>query len=708
MQVIVERDRARAAARVYEAALPTAQRKMLGQFFTGVPLGKLLAHIALDSGTATVLDPMAGHGDLLDATWEAAKDRGIAIERLDGIEIDARTASVCRERLSGIVGNRNSPLQHIFTGSAFDIGVVNQLSRGGYDLVITNPPYVRYQVRKSRGLGDDTVRSGLEDIADDYIPTLENGLWRHLIKAYSGLSDLSIPSWLLAGLMVRPGGRLALVAPATWRSRDYADPIRYMLLRCFDLEYIVEDTQPGWFNDALIRTHLVVARRLPSAETTKPLRERHSFASAEWVQVAPEAASGGSLVGNVFKGGSPEADLAGWLRNNAESPRRGIQRQEFDLRQEWESLEGRVSSKSWYLKLDELGSELRPSTAVGSLHRVTLPDAIRDIVHSVGGSVCTLEDSEIHVGQGLRTGCNQFFYVTVSHTAGNGLIRVTASPEFGSQELEIPEGALRTVLRRQSEVPIVRIGQTPPGRVLDLRGWILPEDAETVAAHRRAYFAAGEAVPQGMPAELADFVRLAALSPSRRGTNAKRIPELSAVRPNARIPRDDSSAPRFWYMLPDFTPRHLPAAFVARVNHKRPWVEVNLDPPVLIDANFSSIWSTRGVWTRFGLKAMLNSVWCRTLMEALGTPLGGGALKLDASHIRRMPIPQLSEQAIRNLNKAGNELTQESPGAQAAIDDIVLRGVVGSDVQERELRSLSTNLEARSRRLHLERQRKLP
>ena len=186
------------------------------------------------------------------------------------------------------------------------------------------------------------------------------------------------------------------------------------------------------------------------------------------------------------------------------------------------------------------------------------------------------------------------------------------------------------------------------------------------------------------------------------------FPELSAVRPNARTPRDDSSIPRFWYMLPDFTPRHLPAAFVARVNHKRPWVEVNLDPPVLIDANFSSVWSTRGVWTRFGLKAMLNSVWCRTLMEALGTPLGGGALKLDASHIRRMPIPQLSEQAIRNLNKAGNELTQQSPGAQAAIDDIVLRGIVGSDVQERELKSLSTNLEARSRRLHIERQRKLP
>ena len=707
MQIIADRDRARAAARVYEAALPTAQRKMLGQFFTGVPLGKLLAHIALDSETATVLDPMAGHGDLLDATWEAANDRGIAIERLDGIEIDARTASVCRDRLSRIFGTHNSPLQHIFTGSAFDLGVVDQLSRGGYDLVITNPPYVRYQVRKGRGLGDDTVRSGLEDIANDRVTTSEKGLWRHLIKAYSGLSDLSIPSWLLAGLLVRPGGRLALVAPATWRSRDYADPIRYMLLRCFDLEYIVEDTQPGWFSDALVRTHLVVARRLPPVESTKLLSERHSFSSAEWVQVAPEAAGCESLVGSVFDSGSPEADLARWLRNISSDPRRGIHRQQFEMRQEWESLESRVSSKSWYLKLEGLGSKLRHFKPAGSPNRATLPDAVRDIVID-GGGLSTLEDFGIQVGQGLRTGCNQFFYVTVCHAAGDDLVRVAASPEFEDQEFDVPESALRTVLRRQSEVPFIRNGQTPPGRALDLRGWVLPEDAEAVAAYLGAYCATGEALPKAMPAGLADFVRLAAVSPSRRGSNARRIPELSAVRPNARIPRDDSSTPRFWYMLPDFTPRHLPAAFVARVNHNLPWVEVNLDPPVLIDANFSSIWSTRGAWTRFGLKAMLNSVWCRTLMEALGTPMGGGALKLDASHIRRMPIPQLSEQAVRQLNNTGRELTQESSAAQVAIDDIVLRGVMGSEIQEHEVRSLASNLDARSRRLHRERRRMLP
>ena len=54
------RDAIRAAARAYEAALPADQRKQLGQFFTGVRLGKLLAHLAIEPNTRTILDPMAG------------------------------------------------------------------------------------------------------------------------------------------------------------------------------------------------------------------------------------------------------------------------------------------------------------------------------------------------------------------------------------------------------------------------------------------------------------------------------------------------------------------------------------------------------------------------------------------------------------------------------------------------------------------------
>ena len=707
MQAIDRRDSARATARLYESTLPAEQRKALGQFFTGLPLGKLLAHLSLDSGTKTVLDPMAGHGDLLDAVWEAAADQAIVIERLDGIEIDEGTASVCRERLSTIVGTYSNPPQHIWAGSAFDIDVISQLPRGGYDLVITNPPYVRYQTRQGRGLGNQKIRDGLQAFVNDYIPCLEKDIWRRLIKGYSGLADLSVPAWMLASLLVRPGGRLAMVVPATWRSRDYAEVIRYIMLRCFVVEYIVEDTQPGWFGEALIRTHLVVARRLPLDEVTKPLSNKVDFPSAEWVQLASEAANKESLVGEVFDGKSPEADFVSWLRNKSEKPHPSIRRHNFDSRQEWELLESSSGSKNWYIQLEGLESRLRLFPPGAFPSRPPLPDAVRDIVPQCIQGLFTLEDAGIHIGQGLRTGCNQFFYVTSCSTVEDGLICVRASPTLENQEFAVPEGALRPVLRRQSEVPVLRTGQKPPGRVLDLRDWVLPEDAETVTTYLSAYRANGQAVPVTMPIELAKLVRLAAVSQTSGVASAKPIPDLSAVRTNVRIPRNGSSTPRFWYMLPDFTPRHFPSVFIARINHNRPWAEANLDPPILVDANFSSFTSATDKWTRFGLKAMLNSVWCRTLMEALGTPLGGGALKLEASHLRRMPIPRLPNEEISKLNLIGRELTQTSSMLQETVDGIILRGVLGAQVEVHEVSELSDSMEARANKLHFERQRVL-
>ncbi|MCZ7641516.1 MAG: SAM-dependent methyltransferase [Pseudorhodoplanes sp.] len=70
------------AARAYEQALPPEQRKRLGQFFSGIRLGKLLAHMALRPESRALIDPMAGHGDLLDAAGDAATEAGSALSGL--------------------------------------------------------------------------------------------------------------------------------------------------------------------------------------------------------------------------------------------------------------------------------------------------------------------------------------------------------------------------------------------------------------------------------------------------------------------------------------------------------------------------------------------------------------------------------------------------------------------------------------------------
>lgn len=695
----------REEARVYEETLPADQRKQLGQFFTGVRLGKLLAHLALEPNTRTILDPMAGHGDLLDASWEAAGECGITLDRLDGIEIDKATASMCRDRLSAISAEHGTSDQKIVTGSAFDLESLKGLPEYGYDLVITNPPFVRYQTRNGNGTQAEAIRSGLLEIADSQLSGVECDIWKALIKGYSGLADLSVPAWLLAGLMVRFGGRLALVVPATWRSRDYADVIRYLLLRCFSLEVIVADTQPGWFSDALVRTHLIVARRLQPEEAHEPLCARDHWPQARWLQVAPDAANDQSLVGAAFEGQHPEAAFATWLRSKTATAPRGIEVRDFDLRHEWATLQSRIGRRRWYRKLERSGEELPLFADLSGPAPVTIPDTLRDMLppHAEPGSLVSLEEVGIQVGQGLRTGCNRFFYVTACGSSAGGMERVKTSPAFGGYQFSVPSSALRPVLRRQSEMDYLERNEMPPGRVLDLRGWVLPEDAKLVTDAQAAHTARGETPPRIMPDELAAFVRRAAAEPLTESD--KRIPNLSAVRTNVRIPRNSKITPRFWYMLPDFATRHLPAAFVARINHSVPWVETNCDPPLLIDANFSTFWAPEGGWTRYALKALLNSVWCRAFMEALGTPLGGGALKLEATHLRQMLVPRLTDGAKAALDAAGKNLSRNAAAIQAQIDAVVLQAIFPEKMAESVVPELARDMAAQADIMRSVRQR---
>jgi hypothetical protein len=179
-----------------------------------------------------------------------------------------------------------------------------------------------------------------------------------------------------------------------------------------------------------------------------------------------------------------------------------------------------------------------------------------------------------------------------------------------------------------------------------------------------------------MPDALASFVRRASATALKGEGGGVLIPALSAVRTNVRVPKRDHVPPRFWYMLPEFAPRHVPAAFAPRINHGVAWVESNLDPAVLIDANFATFWAPQGSWSRHALKALLDSAWCRAFMEALGTPFGGGALKLEATHLRHLPIPVLSASARQELDRAGKCLTRETVDAQSCIDNIIFNAVL--------------------------------
>lgn len=684
----------RSSARSFEESLPPAQRKRLGQFFTGLPLGSLLAHLALDSGARTVIDPMAGHGDLLDAAVLTAQARGDRLSRLDGIELDSKTAAFCGRRMAALQADDAADDSRILTGSAFDPAIIAALDAPGYDLVITNPPYVRYQSQNGNGAGVGDVRRGLSTIVDTRMTGGERALWQALVDGYSGLADLSVPAWLLSALLTRPGGRLALVVPATWRSRDYADVVRYLLLRAFRLEYIVADTQPGWFSDALVRTHLVIARRLSWDEAQTPVSGRSLLPTATWLRVAPAAAGGESLVEGAFPGSEPERDFAAWAgAANRDVP--GIERRPFGPDEEWRTLEQRLGRKGWFHKVENRGGSL-PLFSAGDIRPAAIPEGLRDMLPpgATPAHLQTLEQAGIRVSQGLRSGCNRFFYVTLTGVEESEIVTVEASDSFENMQFRVPVAALRPVLHRQADMQAFADGRVPATRALDLSNWVLPEDQPLVVGAAEAYRKRHVSAPRVMPPDLASFVRLAARYAPDPKVPARFIPDLTAVRTNVRRPANGRDVPRFWYMLPAFTARHLPAIFTPRINHSTPAVALNTQPPVLIDANFSTLWAEQRRWTAHALYALFHSSWCRAAMEAAGTLLGGGALKLEATHIRQVPIPALSDRDCERLAALGQQLAAGVPSARHQIDMFILTASL-SGMNEKDLKDVTRHIDCR-------------
>ncbi len=639
----------------------SARRKQLGQCFTGPRTGRLLAALAVRHGQRRIADPMAGHGDLLEAAAERAKSLHLEVDELVGVEIEPEAAKLGKWRVGQCVQEFGFKRGRFIHGDSFVATTWDNSHR--FDLVITNPPYVRYQTlskgTKENGvklLNVEATRCALEGLAVKLAPPEEQLIWQHLIRSYSGLADLSLPSWLLCGLLTAPSGVLALVAPQTWLNRDYARIARYFFLRFFQPLAVVQEFGQRWFQDALVPVSLVIGRRLPIEQTITPLRERScALSDTPFAEVGPTAASHRSHVGNSFPGEDPEGEFAEWLERGTGS-RAGVKLKRISWRSQRDEVLAVSRNTEWLRRLE--GEHSAPITITAS-STATLPASIAARLQpSFLSNTRPLTCEPICVGQGLRTGCNAFFYVELVEAAADGdSVSVLTSDLLGRRRMTVPTSILKPVLRRQVELSKMQISpDTLCGRLLDLREFVLPENAPRNGASTRKQY-------RVMPEALAEYVRLAARTYFVRGETRTLIPLLSAVKPNGLGPGECSNFPsqlrravvRMWYMVPDFTPRHTASVCVPRVIHDEPNAIMNADPPVLIDANFSTLWCEGNAWTGESIFAVLNSTWSELCMEALGATLGGGALKLEATHLRQIPLPILSDSAKRCLASLARE-----------------------------------------------------
>ena len=653
-----------------EFASKSARKKRLGQYLTGIQLAKLLAALAKAQQATSVLDPMAGYGDML----VACRELGARPEFIGAIEIDHVAHKYCAQRLKLL-----SPL----LGNAFDFSILSLLPTLQWDLVITNPPYVRYQsmakeVDASLKLPSATEIRKLLITAIKHLPNLDTQdkiLFHQLCAKYSGLADLAVPSWILCASLVRLGGTLAVVVPDSWLNREYALPIHYMLLRWFRIRYIVEDVNAVWFDEALVKTNLLVAERIP--------RKNSAF---DWanegfmhIRLSKDAKDNHGVVSNIYPGtADSEVKFAQeanrWYDEHASASGKEFSAQWTSLSHMSDNLQRTCSSQRWLSILGE-------SETFGRTNDIKIPAELSDWLgeNAITNIFQSFNELGIHIGQGLRTGANRFFYVDCIDVSGDNAV-ISLSPVFRMPPVNVPRSCIAPVLRKQMELPDGYILKTSSlkGFVLALQNYALPEDM----AKCRDYT---EQAYKEAPTELAALIR--AMSEANFGTKEepKRIYELSAVAPNIRKPNQmlKNKAPRFWYMLPDFAARHTPDLFIPRVNYKHPKTFLNEGRASIIDANFSSIWlGEKSKIDVHALLAFLNSSWSLAAIEQSASVLGGGALKVEAAHLRKMPIPELNTADWKQLSNLGRRLTaHDSKGIGKvldAIDKVIVSRLAGT------------------------------
>ena len=528
-----------------------------------------------------IIDPMAGIGDMF-IPFLGGK------HSLSAVEIDSEAYSLLSKRVPSAV-----------LGNAFSHEQIECYHKGGYDLVITNPPYVRRELIKASAslphyLSLDEVYHNLFVLAQESLSLNDNerDLFVKTLNRISKLSDLAIPSWLLCMLLTKPNGELALVVPASWLTREYAKPLVSLFHELFDIRFIIKDVNSFLFKGkALVQTNLIVAKRKGSISS-----------SCNNIHII-----------SLYKSFLKTKDCIERLK------------QEHNLFESTSGYEIQIISQNDFIQPNNSQNTfVKKSSCLSRFFDLSSKETIG------------LSDLGVICNQGFRSGANTFFYFTKEEGRLMSAYR-DSIPSSLINEFFIP--AIQNQEDLTGDLAIVSQGHN---YILTIRDSVRQSD---LPQHSRY---------KVLPDSISNYID----SSEKRTVKGTRIPELSAVKTNVK-PGSKGKEPRFWYMLPPFTPRHMADIFIPRVNSGRTHVYLNIQKSV-IDANFVTF-SIAGNnhFSTMGLFALLNSTWAAIQFEEVCSVMGGGALKIDSAQLSKLFFPKFTPKELSKLDKLGNELSKQ-------------------------------------------------
>lgn len=191
---------------------PATYQKLRGGYYTPKPIADFLAQWAVQSPYDTILEPSCGDGVLLEAAVDALVSCGATIETaiplIHGVEFDLEEARKATNRLVGASANGLAP--HIHIGDFFAY-CKTHLAEREFDVVIGNPPFIRYQ-----NFPEEHRAIAFE-------------LMQHAGLHPNRLTNAWVPFLVATTLLLKKHGRMAMVIPAELLQVNYAAELRSFL-----------------------------------------------------------------------------------------------------------------------------------------------------------------------------------------------------------------------------------------------------------------------------------------------------------------------------------------------------------------------------------------------------------------------------------------------------------------------------------------------
>ncbi|MBI5177482.1 N-6 DNA methylase [Candidatus Micrarchaeota archaeon] len=410
--------------KVFESLIPIEERHYLGQYYTRADVVDLIENFCITSHGDAVFDPACGSGTFLVRAYYHLKSKarekkhrellsqiyGTDINQfaahLSVINLTIRDLSQLTNKVNVLVNdffNLRPTLQVLLPFSGKNIRNKNQhINLPKFDAVVANPPYTR------------------QEELGEYMQAYKRSLEATLIEDWGGKYSLGKRAGIHAYFMLhapkflKPNGQLGFIVSNSWMDADYGKEVQKMFLENFKIKAIIESQAERWFEDAAVNTCIIIAEKEDDSEKRrenkvsftllkKRLAEYDLKKLAREIEETAEPCEDDEMRVCCVKQGNL---LQEGFAQGAQEPGRISQ--------------GKRGKPEW------LGSKW------GKYLRA--PQVYFKILAQAEKLKPLAEQAEIRYG--IKTGCNEFFYLTPRAAKSFGLERTFLKPLLHTKDFK--------------------------------------------------------------------------------------------------------------------------------------------------------------------------------------------------------------------------------------------------------------------------------